>query len=95
MARILAWAIFVFFREAFKMADNIPKKDFFCTGGTKLRRYQEIKGVIRQGNQSLLIPFESLENPPDGGIIDQYGHEYRREKDYEKLIPGYYFYTIM
>lgn len=80
------------------MADNIPKKkDFFCTiytGGTKLRRYQEIKGVIRQGNQSLLISFESLKNPPDGGIIDQYGNEYQRERGYEKLIPGYYFYTI-
>ena len=48
------------------MVDNIPKKDFFYTGGTKLRT-QEIKGVIRQGNQSLLIPFESLKNPPDGG----------------------------
>ena len=76
------------------MVDNIPKKDFFYTGGTKLRT-QEIKGVIRQGNQSLLIPFDSLKNPPDGGNIDQYGHEYRREHDYEKFIPGYYFYTIM
>ena len=73
----------------------MSKKDFFCTGGTKLRRYEEIKGVIRQGFQSLLIPFESLEYPPDGGIMDQYGHEYRREPNYEKLIPGYYFYTIM
>ena len=91
MAGISAWAIFVFFREAFKMS----KKDFFCNGGTKLRRYEEIKGVIRQGNQSLLIQFESLKNPPDGGIMDQYGNEYRREPNYEKLIPGYYFYTIM